>query len=86
MAASRRQPPPVARYNATHAAARSRCSATSAVSAASLFELEDARRTLLGAETALVTLERERAAAWVALYRATGGGWRRDPATAGLAR
>ena len=53
---------------------------------ASLFELEDARRTLLGAETALVTLQRERAAAWVALYRATGGGWRRDPATAGLAR
>ncbi|TFZ06851.1 efflux transporter outer membrane subunit [Ramlibacter henchirensis] len=52
----------------------------------SLFELEDARRTLLAAETALVTLQRERAAAWVALYRATGGGWRRDEAPAGAAR
>jgi NodT family efflux transporter outer membrane factor (OMF) lipoprotein len=45
---------------------------------ASLFELEDARRSLLGAETALVSLQRERAAAWVALYRASGGGWQRD--------
>ena len=45
---------------------------------ASLVELEDARRTLLAAETALVTLQRERANAWVALYRATGGGWRRE--------
>lgn len=53
---------------------------------ASVFELEDARRTLLAAETALVTLQRERAAAWVALYRATGGGWRRDEATVGTAR
>lgn len=54
---------------------------------ASLFELEDARRTLLAAETALVALQRERAAAWVALYRATGGGWRRDTDTsAGTAR
>jgi outer membrane protein TolC len=54
---------------------------------ASLFELEDARRTLLAAETALVTLQRERAAAWVALYRATGGGWRRNAeATAGTSR
>lgn len=53
---------------------------------ASLFELEDARRTLFAAETALVNLQRERAAAWVALYRATGGGWRRDEITAGTAR
>lgn len=44
---------------------------------ASLVELEDARRTRLVAELTLVTLERERRAAWVALYRATGGGWRR---------
>lgn len=42
---------------------------------ASLFELEDARRTLFAAQTARVALQRERAEAWVALYRATGGGW-----------
>jgi NodT family efflux transporter outer membrane factor (OMF) lipoprotein len=41
----------------------------------SLVELEDARRTRLAAENALVTLEQERRNAWVALYRATGGGW-----------
>lgn len=42
---------------------------------ASLVELEDARRTALAAESALVGLQRERVAAWVALYRAVGGGW-----------
>ena len=42
---------------------------------ASLFELEDARRTLFAAQTANVSLQRERAQAWVALYRALGGGW-----------
>ncbi len=42
---------------------------------ASLVELEDARRTWLAAETALVTLRRERVAAWIALYCAAGGGW-----------
>ncbi|RYX94565.1 MAG: efflux transporter outer membrane subunit [Comamonadaceae bacterium] len=42
---------------------------------ASLVELEDSRRTALAAETALVTLQRERVAAWIALYRAVGGGW-----------
>jgi NodT family efflux transporter outer membrane factor (OMF) lipoprotein len=42
---------------------------------ASLLELEDTRRTLLAAETALVTLQRDRALAWIALYRAAGGGW-----------
>jgi outer membrane protein TolC len=42
---------------------------------ASLLELEDTRRTRLAAEIALVTLQRERIAAWVALYRAAGGGW-----------
>ena len=41
----------------------------------SLLELEDARRTRLAAENAVVTLARERSAAWVALYRAAGGGW-----------
>lgn len=44
---------------------------------ASLVELEDARRTLLAAETALAGLDGERAAAAVALYRALGGGWTR---------
>lgn len=42
---------------------------------ASLVELEDSRRTRLASENALVSLERERRAAWIALYRAAGGGW-----------
>lgn len=42
---------------------------------ASLMELEDARRTLLAADTSLSGWEQERASAWVALYRAAGGGW-----------
>ena len=41
----------------------------------SLLELEDARRTRLAAENAVVTLQRERSTAWIALYRAAGGGW-----------
>lgn len=43
----------------------------------SLIELEDQRRVMLAAETALVALQRERIAAWIALYRALGGGWQR---------
>jgi multidrug efflux system outer membrane protein len=42
---------------------------------ASLLQLEDARRTRLAAENAVVTLQRERNAAWIGLYRAAGGGW-----------
>ncbi len=42
---------------------------------ASLLELEDARRTRLTAENAVINLQRERRLAWVALYRAAGGGW-----------
>ena len=42
---------------------------------ASLVELEDARRRLLAAQSAVVGLQRERRSAWVALYRALGGGW-----------
>jgi outer membrane protein, multidrug efflux system len=42
---------------------------------ASLVELEDARRTRLASADALVTLRRERIQAWIALYRAAGGGW-----------
>lgn len=42
---------------------------------ASLFELEDARRTRLTAEQTVINLQRDRSAAWVALYRAAGGGF-----------
>jgi NodT family efflux transporter outer membrane factor (OMF) lipoprotein len=42
---------------------------------ASLFELEDARRTAVQAQGALIDLQRERVIAWIALYRALGGGW-----------
>ncbi len=41
----------------------------------SLFDLEDARRSALVANSALVELQRERVAAWINLYRALGGGW-----------
>ncbi len=44
----------------------------------SLFELEDARRSALAAKSALVDLRRERATAWINLYRALGGGWSPD--------
>ncbi|HEV7577849.1 MAG TPA: efflux transporter outer membrane subunit [Caldimonas sp.] len=40
-----------------------------------LFELEDARRSALAAQNTLIDLRRERIAAWIALYRALGGGW-----------
>lgn len=52
---------------------------------ASLFELEDARRSLLQAHSALIELQRERVAAWISLYRALGGGWVADSQTAALA-
>ena len=42
---------------------------------ASLVELEDARRSQLAAQTTQISLQRERLSAWVALYRAMGGGW-----------
>lgn len=45
----------------------------------SLFELEDARRSALAARAALIELERERLAAWIALHRALGGGWSAAP-------
>jgi NodT family efflux transporter outer membrane factor (OMF) lipoprotein len=45
------------------------------VGAASLFELEDARRSMVAAQSAVIVLHRERVAAWIALYRASGGGW-----------
>jgi NodT family efflux transporter outer membrane factor (OMF) lipoprotein len=42
---------------------------------ASLFELEDARRSLVSARSALIDLQREGVVAWITMYRAVGGGW-----------
>ncbi|QDL55279.1 efflux transporter outer membrane subunit [Rhodoferax aquaticus] len=42
---------------------------------ASLVELEDARRNALASESAVLALRLERNQAWVALYRALGGGF-----------
>ncbi|HEU4458207.1 MAG TPA: efflux transporter outer membrane subunit [Methylibium sp.] len=56
------------------------------VGAASVLELEEARRTLLAAREALIGVERDRIGAWITLHRATGGGWRaadEQAATAG---
>lgn len=46
-----------------------------AAGAASLFDLEDARRSLVSAQGRLVDLRRDRLLAWVSLYRSMGGGW-----------
>ena len=51
----------------------------------SLIELEDQRRVLLAAETALVNVQHDRVAAWIALYRALGGGWTRPDAAVPVA-
>jgi outer membrane protein TolC len=42
-------------------------------------ELEDARRIALGADVAQLGLQRDRQLAFVALYRAVGGGWQATP-------
>lgn len=42
---------------------------------ASLFELEDARRSLVAARGALIEQQRDAVLAWVDTYRAIGGGW-----------
>lgn len=49
--------------------------------AGSLLQLEDVRRTALQASQSLAAVRLERAQAWVALYKAAGGGWRDDGAT-----
>lgn len=49
---------------------------------ASLFELESARRDALQSRSALIELQRERVATWIALYRALGGGWAPDDGVA----
>ncbi|KAF1048197.1 efflux transporter outer membrane subunit [Xylophilus sp.] len=61
----------VAGYRAAFQGAQARFDA----GLASRIELEDARRTLLNADTTQVNLRRERMAAWIALYKAAGGGW-----------
>lgn len=40
-----------------------------------LLDVETARRNVLSAELAVRELEQERISAWIALYRAAGGGW-----------
>ena len=52
---------------------------------ASLVELEDARRNALASESAQLSLGLERNRAWVSLYRALGGGFEPDTATASAA-
>lgn len=44
-------------------------------SLANLFELEEARRESLQADTNVFTLQNERVLAWISLYHAMGGGW-----------
>ena len=48
--------------------------------AGSLLQLEDVRRTALQASQSLAAVRLERAQAWVALYKAAGGGWRENAA------
>lgn len=61
----------VAGYRASFAGTEARYKA----GLASLVELEDARRALLAAQFTEASLLQERQSAWVALYRAVGGGW-----------
>lgn len=53
---------------------------------ASLVELEDARRNALASESAQLALALERNRAWVALYRALGGGFEPDMASKSAAK
>lgn len=46
--------------------------------AASLFELEEIRRSMIAADRAVVSLHRDRIVAWIDLYRAVGGRWSPD--------
>lgn len=45
---------------------------------ASLLDREQAWRSALDAENSLITLRQEQVRRWIALYKATGGGWRLD--------
>ncbi len=51
------------------------------IGAGSLIDREDARRTALSAQNALINVQRERVAAWITLYRSLGGGWNPTDAT-----
>ncbi len=42
---------------------------------ASLITLEDARRTAISTELALIGLQRDRVLDWISLYKALGGDW-----------
>ena len=46
---------------------------------ASGLDLEESRRAALVGDAALSAWRQERASAWIALYRAVGGGWDGDP-------
>lgn len=50
----------------------------------SLFELETARLQHVGGQQLRVSMELERAQAWVALYKAIGGGWHEPTAPAAI--
>jgi outer membrane protein TolC len=62
-------------YRANLAAAQAKLQA----GLGSVLELEDARRLSIAADATLDTLAQERVAAWIALYRAAGGGWEPEP-------
>ena len=45
---------------------------------ANLLELAQAQRTTVAANAALLQVQRERVQAWIALYKALGGGWKAE--------
>jgi outer membrane protein TolC len=53
------------------------------IGAGSLIDREEARRTALAAQSALIAVQRERVAAWITLYRSLGGGWNPSEAVPG---
>ncbi|MEN9868945.1 MAG: hypothetical protein RL748_4535, partial [Pseudomonadota bacterium] len=53
---------------------------------ASKMEMEEVRRQALSAQSTQLTLQLERNRAWVALYRALGGGWAESSNMAALAQ
>ncbi|NKB13879.1 outer membrane chanel lipoprotein [Ralstonia solanacearum] len=71
--------------DAQYATVLQAASARYRLGAGSLLQLEDVRRTTLSASQSLAAVRLERAQAWVALYKAVGGGWREDAAPADAA-
>ena len=51
---------------------------------ASLFELEDARRSMVAARSTWIEQQRDSVLAWVDTYRAVGGGWKSSSTTSNL--